>query len=134
MTEKLRALVADDDRETLRIVGEAVEELGVTVTRAASGGELIERLADGEFDFVVTDVSMPWMTGLQAVHSARAAGLSTPIIVITALRDDKVASQVEALGRDAALLYKPFGIDELYAAIDSVLPQGAPIRESPIAN
>lgn len=134
MTEKLRALVADDDRETLRIVGEAVEELGVTVTRAESGGELIERLADGEFDFVVTDVSMPWMTGLQAVHSARAAGLATPIIVITALRDEKVASQVEALGRDAALLYKPFGIDELYAAIDSVLPQGAPIRESLIAN
>jgi len=117
----LRALVADDDPDTLRIVGEAVEQFGADVTSAATGDELIAQLADTHFDFVVTDVSMPWMTGLQAVHSARSAGLQTPIVVITALRDDKIAKQVTALGHDATLLYKPFGIDQLHAAIHSVL-------------
>ena len=121
MERNLRALIADDDPDTLRMVGEAVEELATVVTRVDSGGELLEQLANGEYDVVVTDVSMPWMTGLQAVHSARTAGLGTPIVIITALRDEKIARQVAALGHDATLLYKPFGIDELHAAIDSVL-------------
>lgn len=103
------------------MVGDAVEELGTLVTRVESGGELLERLANDAYDVVVTDVSMPWMTGLQAAHSARTAGLATPIVVITALRDEKIARQVEALGHDATLLYKPFGIDQLHAAIGRVL-------------
>ncbi|MCX5746791.1 MAG: response regulator [Proteobacteria bacterium] len=117
----LFALVADDDPEMLRMVSEAVEELGVDVTRATTGDELISKLADGCFDLVVTDVSMPWMTGLQAMHAARTAGLSIPIVVITALRDAKIAAQVAALGADAILLPKPFGIEQLHAAIRGVL-------------
>ncbi len=118
---KLRALVADDDLETLRIVGQAVEDLGADVTRAETGDQLIQRIAEADYDFIVTDVSMPWMTGLQAVHSARTAGLATPIVIITALRDEKIARQVAALGEDATLLYKPFGIAQLHAAIQRVL-------------
>jgi len=64
---------------------------------------------------------MPWMTGLQAMHSARLAGLSTPIVVMSALRDARTAQQLTTLGVDAALLYEPFGIDQLHAAIQGVL-------------
>lgn len=124
---RLTALIADDDPELLRMVGEAVEQLGVDVKTAMTGGDLIEQLADSRFDLVITDVSMPWMTGLQALHSARTAGLATPIVVITASRDDKIAAQVAALGENATLLRKPFGIDELHAAIHDVLhDHGAP--------
>ena len=122
---KLRALIADDDPETLRLVAEAVEQFGAEVTCAATGGELIEQLPEARLDLVVTDVSMPWMTGLQAMHSARTAGWSTPIVVMTAFRDDKIVDQVKALGHNAVLLHKPFGIDELYAAMRSVLGQPA---------
>jgi CheY-like chemotaxis protein len=120
-TQRFRALVADDDPETLQMVAEAVDRFGADVTCAATGGELIEQLPEARFDLVITDVSMPWMTGLQAMHSARTAGLSTPIVVMTALRDHKIVEQVRALGHDAILLQKPFGIDELYAAMRSVL-------------
>ena len=68
---------------------------------------------------------MPWTTGLQAMHSVRTAGLSTPIVVMTALRDPKIAEQVGALGRGATLLYKPFGIERLYAAMQSALDSAA---------
>jgi len=120
-TGKPRALVADDDPDTLNLLDEAVGQFGFEITRAATGDELISELAAAHFDLVVTDVSMPWMTGLQAMHSARTAGLATPVVVITALRDDKVAQQVGALGHDATLLRKPFGIEDLYAAIRTVL-------------
>jgi FixJ family two-component response regulator len=70
---------------------------------------------------VITDVAMPWMTGLQVMHSARTAGLTTPVVVMTALRDSKVADTAAALGKHAAFLQKPFGIEDLYAALCSVL-------------
>ena len=120
---KAHVLVAEDDAPTLALVATALERAGYTVTRAEDGDELLQALADGsQFDLVVTDISMPWMTGLQVAHSVRAAGLKTPVIVMTALPID--ASKVEALGSHAVLLRKPFGTKELVTAVREVL-QGA---------
>ena len=73
----------------------------------------------GPFDLIVTDVSMPWMDGLKAVRSMRTVGLSTPVIVVTALSDEDLNTQVRALG-PAILLRKPFELQELEAAIASL--------------
>lgn len=119
----LRALVADDDPEMLEMVASViVRELGASVTCVASGGDLLDQLAGDEpFDFIVTDISMPWMTGLQVMHSARTAGLPVPVVVMTALRDPGIADQVEALGDRARLLRKPFSFEQLVAALHEVL-------------
>ena len=62
-----RVLVADDDAELLEVVADTLIRLGADVIRASTGAELIERLAEyGPFDLIITDVAMPWMTGLQA--------------------------------------------------------------------
>jgi CheY-like chemotaxis protein len=117
-----RILVADDDPTILEAVSDALEDLGASVIRARSGAELIEHLGThGPFDLVVTDVSMPWMSGLQAMHSVRTAGLPTPVIVITALEEAKVADQVRGLGRDAVLMRKPFALAELQETARSLL-------------
>lgn len=117
-----RILVADDDPGMLDAISESLEHLGANVIRASGGDELIEKIGEeGPFDLVVTDVSMPWMTGLQAMHSARTAGLGTPVIVITALKDERIASQVGALGRSAVLLRKPFSLSDLESAAMGLL-------------
>jgi CheY-like chemotaxis protein len=118
------ALVADDDPELLLLVAQKLEQFGADVTCARAGGELLQALSQGQFDVVITDVAMPWMTGLQVMHSARTAGLTTPIVVMTALRDPKVADAVAALGPHAVLLRKPFGVEELDAAIRDVIGDG----------
>ncbi len=119
----LRALVADDDPEMLEMVSALIaRELGAVVTRAETGGELLDALAHEQpYDVIVTDISMPWMTGLQVMHSARTAGLPVPVVVMTALRDPAIAEQVEALGDRARLLLKPFGFQDLVAALHEVL-------------
>lgn len=109
-----RILVADDDPTILEAVSDALEDIGAEVVRARSGAELIEHFGDhGPFDLVVTDISMPWMSGLQAMHSVRTAGLPTPVIVITALEEAQVAEQVRTLGRGAVLMRKPFALADL---------------------
>jgi DNA-binding NtrC family response regulator len=121
-----RVLVADDDREWLEVVAAALTRFGATVTLADNGAELIEHLAaDGPFDLVVTDISMPWMTGVRAMHAARTTGLGTPVIVMTGLRDPWVPARVAALGDNAALLHKPFALADLESLVSRLLAQRA---------
>jgi len=122
MLHDARVLVADDDPLLLATVADALTQLGANVTSAASGAELIERMAhEGPFDLVVTDVSMPWMNGLQAMQAARTAGVGTSVIFITALADARIPSQVRALGENAVLLRKPFDLSQLVAATSELL-------------
>ena len=117
-----RVLVADDDPELLDVVAEGLAHLGADVIRAGNGAELIDRLAeDGPFDLVVTDIAMPWMTGLRAIHAARTAGIGTPVIVMTALRDEELSARVKALGGNAALLEKPFDLAALESTATKLL-------------
>ena len=119
---RLRALVADDDPEMLELVSGIVDHFGADVTRASSGHELLVAIAEDEpYDFIVTDIAMPWMTGLQVLHSARTAGLPVPVVVMTAMREPKIADQVYALGEHATLLYKPFSFEELLSALQTAV-------------
>lgn len=121
MLSRARVLLAEDDPEMLRSVTQALRGLGAEVVTATDGAELLQRLADeGPFTVIVTDVSMPWMSGLQAMHAVRYAGLGTPIVVITALQDSRLPQDVRALGAHVELLRKPFGIVELETAIRAV--------------
>jgi CheY-like chemotaxis protein len=119
-----RVLVADDDPGLLEAVAAALTRLGARVTRAEDGAALIEHLAaDGPFDLVVTDLAMPWMTGVRAMHAARTTGLGTPVIVMTALDDDWVPARVAALGPNAALLPKPFNLADLESLASRLLAE-----------
>ena len=125
MLSGTRILVADDDPELLDAVADAFVRLGAAVVRANNGAELIEELAEqGPFDLVVTDIAMPWMTGLRAIHAARAAGLGTSVIVMTALRDPSIPARVNALGHNAALLIKPFELADLESVASTMLALG----------
>lgn len=127
MLSHARILVADDDPELLGTVSEALARLGAMVVEAGSGAELIDRLAEDEpFDLIVTDISMPWMSGLQVMQSARTAGLEAGVIIMTALRDERIPAQVEALGRHVILLRKPFELAELEDAAAELLSRHQP--------
>jgi CheY-like chemotaxis protein len=121
MFSGVRVLVADDDPQLLDAVCEALARLDANVVRASSGADLIEQLATAPFDLVVTDISMPWMNGLQAMRSTRAAGLATSVIVMTALTDPRIPAQVKSLGANAVLLRKPFELDDLEAVASRLL-------------
>ena len=130
MLPHVHVLVADDDPQLLDAVADALTRLGADVVRAGSGADLIEQLANaGPFDLVVTDIGMPWMSGLQAMHLTRAAGLATSVIVVTALTDERIPAQVRALGEQAVLLRKPFELSELEAAASMLLSSRPPPRK-----
>jgi CheY-like chemotaxis protein len=122
MLSGARVLVADDDPELLDAIATAFDRLDAEVVRAKTGAELVDRLADsGPFDLVVSDIAMPWMTGISALRAARTAGLTMSLIVITALRDRTIPEEVKALGGNVVLLRKPFELKALESAAVKLL-------------
>jgi DNA-binding response OmpR family regulator len=116
----LRVLIADDDPVTVSLVAATITRIGYEVTLADDGDSLLQKVAeDGPFEVIVTDVAMPWMSGLQVASSLRAAGLRTPILVMTALPLDP--NVVRRLGDGAVLLRKPFHLKELVAAVQHLV-------------
>src|SRR5262245_15151311 len=132
MLSGARILVADDDPDLCDAIADALARLDAKVTRAADGAQLIEHLADqGPYDLVITDIAMPWMTGVQAMHATRTAGLGTSVIVMTALRDEGIPARVKALGDNAVLLLKPFTLTALESLASTLLPQSS---RQPVSN
>ena len=117
----MRVLIADDDPEMLELVTNvARKHLDASVTRVTTGHELLEQIAASEFDLIITDISMPWMTGLQVMHSARTAGLPVPVVVMTGMRDPELVGQVQSLGAHARLILKPFTLQALLDVVAQV--------------
>ncbi len=87
----------------------------------ASDGQVgLEKLRTGNFDLVLLDVMLPKLSGFDVCKSARAAGIRTPIILLTAKGEeiDKVVGL--ELGADDYIT-KPFSVRELLARIKAIL-------------
>jgi FixJ family two-component response regulator len=72
---------------------------------------------------LVVDINMPGTSGPDLLDELKRLGWKTPVIFITAQRDEKVRSQVLEQGA-IACLFKPFSGKALRAAIDSALGSG----------
>jgi len=78
-------LVVDDDPTQRRLVQAVLDREGYAVVHAESGGEAIDRLTrGGGADVVLLDMVMPGMSGMEALAEIRTAGVTTPVIVLTA--------------------------------------------------
>ena len=112
----------------------ALRPLGCEVVEVGTGVDLLDQLAEVDhYDAVITDVRMPGPDGIRVVAMARAAGLATPFLVITAFPELPVVSAVARMP-DTALLAKPFAVDELRTALLALLPprrDGAPDATAP---
>lgn len=80
----LRVLVAEDDPVNALIADRTLTRLGAATERAANGSEALERLRLGGLDAALIDLRMPEMDGPQVAQAARHAGVTTPLIALTA--------------------------------------------------
>jgi CheY-like chemotaxis protein len=120
---RVHVLLAEDDEAMRAVVREMLVPMLADVYEAASGLELFTAIAAaGPFDLIITDLRMPWVSGLQAALAIRNAGVQAPLIVMSAFGDPALKRSVAGLPR-AVFLDKPFSAAELRGAALAMLGQ-----------
>ena len=119
----MRFLLIEDDPQTSRFIRKGLEEAGHVVDHAGDGKQGLLLALDADHDAVVVDRMLPGLDGLSIVRSLRAAGRTTPVLVLSALGevDDRVEG-LRAGGDD--YLVKPFALVELSARLEALLRRG----------
>jgi EAL domain-containing protein (putative c-di-GMP-specific phosphodiesterase class I) len=114
--DPIRLLLVDDDPAIIRACGRNLARHGVTVETATNGKEAVERAKGASFDVIVSDISMPQMTGLEFLRAVRAHDLDVPVILMTGAPD--VESAIRAVEWGAfRYLTKPVADQELWETI-----------------
>jgi two-component system OmpR family response regulator len=121
----MRLLVVEDDREAAGYLRKAFREAGHVCELAADGEEGLALALDGEFDVFVIDRMLPKRDGLSLISEIRKRGVTTPVLILSALGqvDDRVTG-LRAGGDD--YLAKPYAFSELLARIEALARRVAP--------
>jgi len=122
---KERILFIDDEEPLARLGQAMLERLGYDVVVCTSSAEALDtfRATPQGFDLVITDHTMPTMTGEVLAREVRGIRPDIPIILCTGFSGTMTAERARALGIDAFVL-KPMMIHDLSGVIRQVLGQG----------
>jgi two-component system, NtrC family, response regulator AtoC len=112
MSAALQILVVDDEPAIRQILTASMTRNGHSVEVAGSGREALMRLSKGDIEVALCDINMPDLTGIEVVREARAAGVDTTFIMMTAY--SSVDTAIEAMKAGAFdYMIKPLRSEEL---------------------
>ncbi|MEM9374380.1 MAG: sigma-54 dependent transcriptional regulator, partial [Planctomycetota bacterium] len=125
----LSVLVVDDKEMMRDSVGSTLTRAGFTVRTASDGRAALKDIASRRPDAVVTDLSMPGMTGVDLLAEVRSIDDDLPVVLMTAF--GTVETAVEAMKRGAFdYITKPFEGDEMIIAVKRAISHAKLVREN----
>src|SRR5450755_3432673 len=128
MADKKRILVVDDEPQITRVLRTALTGSGYEVRTADDGHSGLRSAREWLPDLVITDVSMPNMSGIELCRQLRAES-QVPIIVLSVKGEER--TKVEALDAGADdYVTKPIGMDELLARVRRNLARTKPTEDA----
>jgi signal transduction histidine kinase/DNA-binding response OmpR family regulator len=119
-TRRARVLVIDDDPGVRDVLVEMLAALGHTVQPVESGADGVALCAQEPFDLVITDLSMPAMSGWDVAEAVVAARPGLPVGVVTGW-GEQVDPEQAARHRLSFVLAKPFVMKDVRAAVARAL-------------
>ena len=111
MNKTLRILIVDDDCSMTRTLSDILRFTGYDTEIAHSGAEALEKL-DLSFDYIISDIKMPDMNGVELCRAIKARQPETPVILMTAYSADSLIQEGLAAGV-LSILTKPLDIEKL---------------------
>jgi len=125
----LRVLVAEDNLVNQEFASEVLRRLGHNVVVVADGREALDRLANETFDLVLMDVQMPDIDGLEVTRRARARGVQTKIVALTAHTRREDRDRCIDAGMDGVMT-KPIDARQLGDILRATMPEHDPIMDA----
>ena len=125
-------LVIDDDESLRDTISLMLEKEGYRPVLAADGLTGLQEAYATNPALILVDLRMPGLGGIEVCKRVRAAGMKTPIIVLSAIGEEVDKVLLLEIGADDYVV-KPFGARELLARIRAVLRRSAPDAHAVIA-
>jgi len=117
----MKILVCEDDTMTLKALEHRLKLDGYTVVTAKDGKEALEKIDQEAYDLILTDLHMPYVSGLEIITYIRnELKLYTPLVMLTRVGVEDTVLQAFELGADDYVT-KPFSPDELSLRIKKAL-------------
>jgi two-component system nitrogen regulation response regulator NtrX len=113
-------LIVDDDVNTLASLARAFRLAGHEVTVSDNADRAFELARSEHFDMIFSDVVMPGKDGLALLEDLRAAGIATPVVMVSGQAHIAMAVRATKLGA-ADFLEKPLSTDKLLLTVNNVL-------------
>ncbi|MET9852344.1 response regulator transcription factor [Streptomyces sp. NPDC006450] len=128
--DQQRILVVDDEPAVREALRRSLAFEGYGTQTAVDGLDALDKTASYAPDLIILDIQMPRMDGLTAARRLRAAGSTTPVLMLTAR--DTVGDRVTGLDAGADdYLVKPFELDELFARVRALLRRSSYAAPAP---
>ena len=125
--ERVHILVVEDEQRLARLLQRVLTEERHTAEVALTGTDGLYLAQTGTFDLIILDRMLPDMDGVEICRQVRAAGVSTPVLMLTAR--GAVEDRVDGLNAGADdYLVKPFAMSELLARINARLRRDRPAQ------
>jgi len=113
-------LIIEDEPAVASVIRKALAEEKFAVTVAMDGDSALDFVNRFDYSLLIMDIMLPGINGVQLCRTFRKQGLSTPILLLTALNStDNIVSGLDAGADD--YLTKPFKIAELMARVRALL-------------
>jgi two-component system, OmpR family, response regulator len=115
-----KILLVEDDRDTSSFIMKGLVEEGHAIDHANDGRDGLFLASDPGYDLVILDRMVPGMDGISLLKAIRAAGVTTPVLILSALAsvDDRIVGFES--GSDDYLV-KPFAFSELLARANALM-------------
>ncbi|MBF9254525.1 response regulator [Pontibacter sp. 172403-2] len=113
-------LVVEDDEMILRTLEFRLKKDNYSVTVARDGREAMEKLKNNKFDLVLTDLMLPFVTGMEVLSYAKTNLPELPVIVLSAADEEGTIMDAFKLGADD-FIAKPFSPGELSLRVKRLL-------------
>jgi two-component system OmpR family response regulator len=128
VTPMRHVLCIEDDHDTAQEIIAELSRVGFHVEWVSDGAQGLQRALSGDFEAITLDRMLPGLDGLGVVIALRAAGVRTPVLMISAMSDvDERIRGLRAGGDD--YLVKPFASEEMATRIEVLLRRNAELGE-----
>lgn len=125
----MRILIVEDESTLVTYLKKSLEAEGYTVDAALDGDTGLELALSGSYDAITLDIMLPGMNGYSVCREIRKAGISTPVLMLTAKDGEYDEADALDIGADD-FLRKPFSLVVLVARIRALVRRGGAARGS----
>lgn len=123
----MRVLLVEDERPLARVVTKGLTAEGIDVDVEHDGPAGLWRAIEASYDAIVLDIMLPGKNGYVVCRDLRAAGVWTPVLMLTAKHGEYDEAEALDTGADD-FLRKPFSFVVLLARLRALVRRGAPER------